>query len=77
METHGALVGWTHQDFGDRMMLKIESVRTTEAAVHHEPDVFRVLMTKNQAAILGHFLIHNSGLAPADPGRGWFRRLFG
>jgi hypothetical protein len=77
METHGALVGWTHHDCGDRMVLKVESVRSTEAADHHDPDLFRVLMTKNQAAILGNYLIKTSGLAPREPREGWFRRLFG
>ena len=77
METHGALVGWTHQDLGGRTMLKIESVQNAAAAEDHDPDVLRVLMTKNQAAILGNYLIQISGLAPREPGANWFRRLFG
>ncbi len=77
MESFGALVGWTHQEAGDRIMLRIESVRSTEAAEKHNPDMFRFLMTKQQAAVLGNYLVGLSGQTPADPNdRGWFRRLF-
>jgi len=77
MESHGALVGWTHQDLGKRTLIRLESVRTREAADELNPDVFRVLMTKNQAAVLGNYLIEISGLNPREGRRGWFRRLFG
>lgn len=78
MESHGALVGWTHQQAGDRIMLRIESVRSTEAAEKHDPDLFRFLMTKQQAGLLGNYLVSLSGQTPASPNdRTWFRRLFG
>lgn len=78
MESFGALVGWTHHDAGDRIMLRLESVQTSEAAKTHDPDLFRFLMTKQQAAILGNYLMQASGQQPVDPKeRGWFRRHFG
>ena len=78
MESYGAVVGWMHHDAGDRVMLRIESVRSTEAANKHDPDVFRFLMTKQQAGLLGNYLMRLSGQTAADPkGRGWFRRFFG
>jgi hypothetical protein len=77
MESHGALVGWTHQDLGRRTLIRLESVRTRDAVDERDPDVFRVLMTKNQAAVLGNYLIEVSGLNPRHERRGWFRRLFG
>ena len=77
-ESYGALVGWGHHDAGDRVMLRIESVRSTEAADKHDPDMFRVLMTKQQAAVLGNYLVQLSGQTPVDPkSQGWFRRFFG
>jgi len=40
--------------------------------------LFRFLMTKQQAAILGNYLVRLSGQPPVVPKkRGWFRRLFG
>lgn len=76
MESHGALVGWTHQDLGDRLMLKIETVASLKAAEDHAPDLLRVMMTRNQAAILGRYLVNQSGL-PQPERPGLLRRLFG
>ena len=76
MESHGALVGWTHQELGDRLMLTIETVTSTQAADDRSPDVLRVMMTRNQAAILGSYLVGQSGLVPAER-PGLFQRLFG
>ena len=78
MESFGALVGWTHHDAGDRIMLRLESVQSSEAAKQHDPDLFRFTMTKQQAAILGNYLVRLSGHSPVVPKkRGWLRRLFG
>ena len=76
MESHGALVGWTHQDLGDRLMLTIETVASTQAAHEHAPDVLRIMMTRNQAAILGRYLVGRSGLQQVER-PGLFKRLFG
>ena len=78
VESFGALVGWGHHDAGDRIMLRLESVQSSEAAKKHDPDLFRFVMTKQQAAILGNYLVRISGQPPVAPQtRGWFRRLFG
>ena len=78
MESFGALVGWDHHDAGDRILLRIESVQSSEAAKTHDPDLFRFLMTKQQAAILGQYLVRISGQPLVAPKkRGWFRRRFG
>ncbi len=76
MESHGALVGWAHQELGDRLMLKIETVQSSEAAKLVEPDVLRIMMTRNQAAILGRYLLGHSGLPQPTP-PSLFKRLFG
>ena len=78
MESFGALVGWDHHDAGDRIMLRRESVQSSEAAKAHDLDLFRILMTKQQAAILGQYLLRISGQSPVVPRkRGWIRRYFG
>jgi hypothetical protein len=76
MESHGALVGWSHQEMGDRLMVKIETVASMQAADDHAPDVLRIMMTRNQAAILGSYLLSHSGLRQPER-QGLFRRLFG
>ncbi len=59
-------------------MLRLESLRESDAASPREPDLFRVLMTKQQALLLGTYLIEQSGERPPQPRqRSRFRRLFG
>jgi hypothetical protein len=78
MESYGVLVGWVHHDAGERVMLRLESVQSMAAAEKHDPDVFRFLMTKQQAALLGNYLMRLSGQTIVDPApQGWFRRFFG
>lgn len=76
MDLTGALVGWRHQDLGDRLMLMLETRQKPD-----EPDDFdttRVLLTKQQAAVLANYLFEASGQSPpATRKRGWFRRSFG
>ena len=77
MDNHGILVGWTHRDLGERILLCVETVSTLDAAQEHTPDVLRVLLTRSQAAVLGNFLATVSGKTPPQPrDRGLLRRLF-
>ena len=75
MESHGALVGWTHHELGDRLMVKIETVQSVKDVADHRPDVLQVMMTRNQAAILGSYLVSRSGLQQVDR-PGLLKRLF-
>jgi hypothetical protein len=78
MESHGALVGWSHQDFGDKLLLRVETVNSSEAAHDHTPDVLRVLLTRQQAGVLGTYLFELSGQTqPRRGDRGLLKRLFG
>ncbi len=78
MESHGALVGWSHQDLGDKLLLRIESVSSSAAAKEHDPDILRLLLTKQQAGVLGNYLFEICGQTPPRPGdRSLLKRLFG
>ena len=78
MDHFGALVGWTHQDLGERLMLRIESLHSIDREGHKQPDTTRLLMTRQQAALLGSYLVELSGHALPEPGeRSLLRRLFG
>jgi hypothetical protein len=70
LEHHGALVGWTYEDLGERVMVCLQSKRSGSAA--GEADEVRYLMTKNQAAVLANALFTMSGRIPAPKRRRWF-----
>lgn len=70
LEHHGALVGWTHEDLGERVMVCLQSKRTGNA--QDEVDEVRYLMTKNQAAVLANHLFALSGRLPQPKRRRWF-----
>ena len=73
VEGFGALVGWTHQDLGEKVMLRLQSTHRA-AAEGAEVDEFRYLMTKNQAAVLANYLFGISGKLPQPKRRlRWFR----
>jgi hypothetical protein len=72
-ELFGALVGWTHHDLGERVMIKLQSTRRTDLGDGEPLDEFRYLMTKNQAAVLGQYLYSISGRLPQPAKkRRWF-----
>lgn len=72
-EGSGALVGWTHQDLGEKVMLRLQS-KHRPVADPSEVDEFRYLMTKNQAAVLANYLFGISGMLPQPKRRmRWFR----
>jgi hypothetical protein len=73
-EMMGALVGWTHMDLGERVMIKLQSTRKAGLPAGEPIDEFRYVMTKNQAAVLGQYLFSLSGRLP-QPARK--RRWFG
>lgn len=78
MRTYGALVGWTSQDLGERVIVTIESVQSFEGNERDDPDTFALVMTTQQAALLGNYLLQKGGMEPATQNdRTWFKRLFG
>ncbi len=77
-DSHGALVGWTSQDLGHRVALKLECV--SKPAPHTPDDIHTcmLLMDKTQALQLGHYLYTVIGQTIPPPRRkGFFARLFG
>ncbi len=76
VENHGVLVGWTHHDLGQKLVLKLQTLKRADTP--HDVDLLTVILTKNQAAVLGNFLFEIAGQSqPARGERGWFRRVFG
>ncbi len=75
-ESYGALVGWSHSAFKDRLNLKLQSIGSTRLASAEEVDSHSFMMTKTQAAVLANYLYQISGQTPPRR-RGWLARLLG
>lgn len=75
-DRYEALVGWTGQDTGSRLVLHLQSV--TKPPPHSEEDVhiFHLLMDKNQAVQLGDYLFTLAGqTSRRKKKRSWLDRL--
>ena len=74
VEGYGALVGWTHQDLGDRVVVRMQSKQRFNAEDGDDLDEYHYVMTKNQAAVLANYLFSISGRLPQQKSRlRWFR----
>ena len=74
MEVSGALVGWSHHDNDERILLRLESMQWSNLA-SDEPDLLRLLMTKQQALVLGHYLMKASGETIPVRRTSWLQRI--
>lgn len=74
VEGYGALVGWTHQDLGERVVVRMQSKQRCNAEEGDAIDEYHYVMTKNQAAVLANYLFSISGRLPHQKSRlRWFR----
>ncbi len=77
-ESYGALVGWAHSEFKDRLNLKLQCIGSTRLASADDVDSHCFMMTKTQAAVLANYLYQISGQTPPRRRRrGWLGRLLG
>lgn len=77
-EDFGALVGWESEDLGDRIVLRMQSVRSAHRRQAGDVQRFSYFLTKNQAVVLGNYLFDVAGQTrPLPRPRGWLRRLLG
>lgn len=58
---NGVVVGWTHQDFGASMDLRIQSAVSKQALDERQVDSHHFLMTHNQALLLAKYLLDATG----------------
>jgi hypothetical protein len=78
MEEHrGVVVGWTHNDLGASIDLRIQSTTSKQALNEHRVDSHHFLMTRNQALLLAKFLLDATGqtLPPKVEVPAWRRIL--
>jgi len=76
-DRYGVLVGWTHQDMGKRLVLRMQSVNKPPPHSAEDVHTFNYIMDKNQAVQLGNYLFKLTGqTAPRKKKRSWLDRLF-
>ena len=74
----GVLVGWTSQDLGDRIILRLQSVRSSKQRAANDVHNFRYYISMDQAPLLGNYLFQVSGQsAPRRRKRSWISKLLG
>lgn len=62
-EHRGVVVGWTHNDLGSSIDLRIQSTVSQKALAEKQVDSHHFLMTHNQALLLAKFLLDATGQA--------------
>lgn len=60
------VVGWTHRDLPHGIALRVEAAPSQVALENEQVDACDLLLTRNQALLLGRYLLGVAG-APVDP----------
>jgi hypothetical protein len=60
-EHRGVVVGWTHNDLGSSIDLRIQSTTSKQALDENRVDSHHFLMTHNQALLLAKYLLDATG----------------
>ena len=77
-EHRGVVVGWTHNDLGSSIDLRIQSTVSQAALDENRIDSHHFLMTHNQALLLAKFLLDATGQSLPPKGKlPLWRRLSG
>ena len=77
VESYGALVGWKSDDLHDRLILRMQIVHTPPPHTREDVQHSVLVMDKNQAVQLGHYLFQVTGQSLPKPRRSWLSRFFG
>lgn len=77
MTNLGTLVGWTSRDHESGVGITLECFDTL-GKHRGDPKTYHMLMTRQQAAVLGNHLMQISGQSPPSrKDRSWITRFFG
>lgn len=76
-DLYGALVGWSSQDLGDKLLVKLQVMESAQDKSSNHPRSYFLLLTNNQATILGTYLFQKSGATPRARKASWTKRIFG
>ncbi len=72
----GVVVGWTHNDLGTSIDLRLQSAHSKQALNEKRVDSHHFLMTHNQALLLAKYLLDTTGqVLPARQKPSIWRRI--
>ena len=78
LQETGVVVGWTHNDLGTSIDLRIQSATSKQALDEKRIDSHHLLMTHNQALLLAKYLLDATGQTlPLKVKPSVWRKLFG
>ncbi len=78
VDHRGVVVGWTHNDLGSSIDLRIQSATSNQALAEDRIDSHHFLMTHNQALLLAKYLLDATGQTlPPKAKRPLWRKLTG
>lgn len=75
-DIYGALAGWSCQDLGEKLILKVQAIEPGDAEGGDSARSIFLLLTKSQASIFANYLTEVSGYMPPKRRHGLFSRLF-
>ena len=67
MDNHGVLVSWTHHEMGNKFILNLRTIKQPNTP--NDVNRMAVLLTKDQAALLGNYLFQIAGQSPPAQGQ--------
>lgn len=74
-DEHGGLVGWTAQHLGERLVLRLQSVSMPPPHDAGDIAVRHLMIDRQQALQLGHFLFEMFDESKPAKRPGWLARL--
>lgn len=77
LDTFGILIGWEHADCGGNFDLRLQTRLASGHLAKREMETFHILITPQQAAVLGNYLFQIAGQSPPEKRKGRLGRWFG
>ena len=77
LDSFGVLVGWTHTKLGQRLDLRLQTVKSTRHEGREVLDSHHFMMTPSQAAVLANYLLRITEQTAPRARRGYLQRWFG
>ena len=76
-DTYGFLVGWEHAECAGKLDLRLQTKLPAGHLAKGEVETFHIVMTPQQAAVLGNYLFQITSQRPPEKRVGRLRRWFG